>query len=80
MNVLMTGGLADAGAPLAGLLRKRGEDLRALERPHHHGLRSHDRALAEPANRVWGHRETETFEDGIAKTIASQREGYGVER
>lgn len=39
MKILVTGGLGAVGAPLTGLLRRRGEEVWVLDRPHHHGLR-----------------------------------------
>ena len=37
MRILVTGGLGAVGAPMARLLRERGEEVWAQDRSHHHG-------------------------------------------
>lgn len=39
MKILITGGLGAVGAPLADVLRKRGNEVWVLDREHHHGLK-----------------------------------------
>ena len=38
MKILVTGGLGAVGSPLTNLLKKKGNEVWGLDRPHHHGL------------------------------------------
>lgn len=38
MKILVTGGLGAVGSPLTNLLRKKGNEVWVLDRPHHHGF------------------------------------------